>query len=167
MKEGTSWERKFWNRFFLGLAIAIAVVVLAVIVFVPSEVAEERGSAAYGWLNEETVTLTATGSAGAATGTGITDSFIRGRLLAIHVDYGAGGVSTTDITFTLASPALTLLTLTDANTDAWYYPAIELTGATGSGFTVYDRTPISGQLSIAAAGSNAGTVAVITFWYGE
>jgi len=135
----------------------------------PLEVEEPvaRTTTSYGALREEVVVVTATGTAGAATGSQDSDGAIRGHLYAMHLDYGASVTTTTDITISLSSPSLTVLTTTNSATDAWYYPAAAQTGAGGSGTGTYDRLPISGRLTAAVAQSTSGTPLTVTVWWGE
>jgi len=113
-----------------------------------------------------TVAVTAAGAAGAATGTG-TSGYICGHLHAIHVDYGAGISTTTDLTVSQASPALTVMVQADSVTDAWYYPAVQRTGADGAAISAqYDRAPVCDELTVSVAESTAGT-SLVTFYWGE
>lgn len=160
-KAGKEWLIALVATIVAGLAI------LTLIFALPGEQPEARTSASYGYLNEYVVTVAGTGSAGAATGSGTTDGPVHGHLYAVHVDYTADISTTTDLSLTLASPALTLLTLTDTPTDTWLYPAVQQTGNTGSGISgAYDRMPIEGYLTIGAAESTSGTIATVTIWWG-
>lgn len=86
------------------------------------------------------VSVTPVGDAGSATANTTTPAIIRGRLLAIHCDFAATAHANTDTTIaTTSSPTTTILTLTDTNTDGWYYPKHVVHGATGTAQT-FDGT---------------------------
>lgn len=56
-----------------------------------------------------------------------------------------------------------ILTVTDANTSAWYYPRIAAVGITGSALTWYEPPVVAGELvvTLAQAGNaKTGTVTV-------
>lgn len=112
------------------------------------------------------VIVTATGSAGAAAGTG-TSTYVCGNLYALHLDFAATISNTTDITITQATPALTVLALTDNYTDTWYYPAAQQTGSDGTGTSTYARLPVCDQLTLSIAESTAGTLVTMTVLWGQ
>lgn len=99
-----------------------------------------------------TVKLTPVGGAGAAAASGDTPYPISGQLMGTFVDYSGQGV-TTDLTVaTKNAPAKTLLTLTNINTDAWYYPraqAHDTVGAPITGF--YTPIPVDDYLTVTVA----------------
>ena len=123
----------------------------------------------YGRMNVEVITVTTTGNAGVAAGTGTTDGFIRGHLHAIHLDYAGTLTTTTDITVSLASPAKTVMYKLNSVTDAWYYPEAQATGGDGAAISgAYDRMPINGRLVVAVGSSTAAASAVVaTIWWGD
>lgn len=105
------------------------------------------------------VSVTVAGSAGSATGTASTQ-ILNGKLLAVHVDY-VSQPATTDVTITANSPSMSVLTLTNANTDVWKYPRQLLDGVTGSALTgVYEPLPIFGAVSVSVAQGDPGSVVV-------
>jgi len=149
------------------LAIVLAVLLLLLTACGPVEQPVARGSSNYGWLREEQIVVTASGTAGAASGSQESDGAIRGHVYAMHLDYAPSISTTTDMTLALGSPALTVLSLSDNYTDAWYYPAVQQTGSSGSGTSTYDRLPISGRLTATVAETAATTVLTVTVWWGE
>jgi hypothetical protein len=108
------------------------------------------------------VKVTTTGADGSATGTG-TSRQINGFLLDVYLDFHASAPNTTDTTVALATPALGNITvISNTATDALYMPrknACDIAGAAISG--VYDLYPVSGTISVALAGCNALTDAVV------
>jgi len=162
-------RRRTWNWEPL-LLVAILAIVCGVAARMLMEQPEEpvaRSSTSYGWLHQEEIAVTATGDDGAATGSADSDGPIRGHVYAVHLDYGSSVTTTTDITLSLSSPAVTVMALSDTATDGWYYPVVEQTGSTGSGTSTYDRLPLSGQMTVEVAESTAGTAVTATVWWGE
>lgn len=164
----------------LNLVILLAVIycVVAIVLGVGSTAAVvaalqgggeiARGTTGYGWFNQEQVTLSGIGTAGAVTDSENTDGFIHGHIYAIHVDFESGVTTTTDLTISLASPALTVLQVSNTATDTWHYPAVQQTGSNGSAISgAYDRIPVSGQLLIEAGQSSSGTIGTVTVWWGQ
>jgi hypothetical protein len=106
------------------------------------------------------LTATTTGAAGSAAGSATTGQPIRGRVRAIYVDY-VSQPATTDVVIKATGPDQTILTLTNANTDGWFYPrrVIDTTaGAAAAG--VYDAFAVAGNLNVTVAQGDAGSVAV-------
>lgn len=112
--------------------------------------------------------ITTVGSAGAATGSATTARPVNGRLIAVYVDY-TSQPATTDITLSVTHKAIasstlelsyakTLLTLTNANTDGWFYPRQLLDDTAGADLTaIYDSLPVDGYLSVLVAQGDAIT----------
>ena len=154
-----------------GMALAL-VLILAVLATQCVGVAEEpvpRSASNYGWLREEQITVSATGSAGAATGSGTSDNPIQGRLQAVHLDFASSITNTTDITLTTSSaPSLTILQLSNYYTDTWYYPAAEYTNSAGSGLSAYDHLPMADYLSVSVGETTSSTTLLtVTAYWGE
>jgi hypothetical protein len=151
-----------------GMALVMALLVGFTIYFalVPAEEPVERTSTSYGWLQEESITVTATGTAGSASGNTDSDGPIRGHIYAIHIDFTGGITTTTDTTITLADPSLTIMTLSNSATDAWFYPVVQQTNSAAGGTSTYDRVPVSGRVNVAIAQSTAADT-VVTVWWGE
>ena len=106
-------------------------------------------------------TITASGTNGSATGSDTTNETITGKVMGIYIDYGAGQATTTDVVIATASaPVVTILTVTNSATDAWYYPRTQVHGSAGSGLT-YDGTrvviepmAINDRVSVSVTGAN-------------
>lgn len=95
---------------------------------------------------------------------------LNGKLYAVYLDFGNSIGVGTDTTISSISPAATLLTITDSQTDAWYLPRRQVHTPAGVAMT-YDGTrvvaepyPIAGQIQIAVAGGvEAGTLTATVF----
>ena len=79
------------------------------------------------------------------------------------MDFHASAPASTDTT--LSSPgdpvAVTLLTITNSATDAWYYPSIQLDDNSGSAITgAYIPAIVHGNLLVELAGCDALTDAL-------
>jgi len=113
-----------------------------------------------------TIKVSATGSAGSASGTTI-EAVPLSKLLAIYMDF-TSAPSTTDITVSTPSsgnvPAVTILTLTNVNSDGWYYPQTQIHDNTGSAITgAYMPYTLHGSLSVALAQADAVTDELIAY----
>lgn len=95
-------------------------------------------------IRTQQVTLTPAGSAGSATANGQT-GVISGEIMAVHLEY-TSQPATTDVTIATANaPVNTILTITNAATDGWFYPRHVVHGETGTALTGTaggDRTPV-------------------------
>jgi hypothetical protein len=126
-----------------------------------------RSSEDHVWLRKEIVTITATGTAGAATGSASTDRELYGYVYAVHLDFTTGISSTTDIELRQASPVLQVLRLSDYYTDTWYYPVVQQTGSTGAGTSTYEKVLIQDTLDISVCQTTSGTVGTATIYWGQ
>lgn len=110
---------------------------------------------------------TAAGSAGSATANATTTVRISGFLQGVYVKYNdSPPAGTTDVTIATlgtspAPPAVTLLTLTNAATDGWFYPRVQVHSTAGAAATL-DGTramlvpaPIDDFLKVTIAQANA------------
>jgi len=123
---------------------------------------------AYGWLQVDEVVVAVPATAGAVSASARTTAPVMGHIYAINLDYGSTVTSTADITISQASPALTILSLTDTYTDGWYYPEAQATGSTGSAISgAYDRLPAGDRLTVAAAEMISNTTVTATIYWGQ
>lgn len=108
------------------------------------------------------ISITTSGSAGSATGSGDTSAPVNGRVLAIHVDLMASPGTTTDITIsTKNAPTQTIITLTNVTADAWYYPRQLMDGVTGADLTaIYEALAVDDYVSASIAQANAGAFTI-------
>ncbi len=114
------------------------------------------------------IKISTVGSAGSASGSGhVATPF--GELVAVHLDFDATNApSTTDTTVTsVGNPAtLTILTLTNVNTDAWYFPKTQDHNNVGAAVTgSYSNPLLHGGIDIAVAQADAGTDTVVATVY--
>lgn len=153
----------------LAMVLAVGLVTLSLLLGrIPAGAARAGEMAAQGDSRIEQVTLTATGSNGSATGLVTTTTRLWGYLKAVYVDYGASVTTTTDITISTVSPAGTVMGKADSATDAWFYPSVQLTGITGTVVSgAYGQFPVDDYLTVQAAQSTSGTVAVVRIFYGQ
>ena len=113
-------------------------------------------------IEKHTVKVSTTGSDASATGSLVT-ALPYSELIAVRMDFHASAPASTDTT--LSSPgdpvAVTLLTVTNSATDAWYYPSIQLDDNSGSAITgAYVPAIVHGNLLVELAGSDALTDAL-------
>lgn len=108
----------------------------------------------------------AAGSAGSATNNTDTTAVVSGRVLALYVRYNdSPPAGTTDVTVATAGtqhPAVTILTLTDAATDGWFYPRAVAQDTAGADVTfdgtneLYTEIPICDYVNVKIDEANAG-----------
>ncbi len=113
-------------------------------------------------IEKYTIKVSTTGSSGSATGSLVT-ALPYCELLAARLDFHASAPGTTDTT--LSSPggpvSVTLLTVTNSSTDAWFYPTHQLDDSSGSAITgAYIPAVIHGNLLVELAGCDALTDAL-------
>lgn len=117
-------------------------------------------------IRTQKVTVTSSGSNGSATGNGLTPYPVSGRVRAIHLDY-TSQPNTCDVTVaTNGTPVLTILTVTNANTDAWFFPRLLMDDTAGTDLTaIYDAAPVDDHLKISIAQGDDGRTVVATILY--
>lgn len=123
------------------------------------------------------VAVTTEGSAGSATGTGVTEDVVKGRVVRVDVNFHADApAGTTDLTLTQTNEdqAENIVVLTDTATDVTIYPTVQLTDNGGTGRTMdgtrplVDYFPVSDTLTATVAQSDALTdAAVLEIYYEE
>ncbi len=114
-------------------------------------------------------TAAAVQSGGAGTGAGeITTPRIDGFVVGIYVQYvGSPPSGTTDVTIKTegtapAPPTYNILVLTDAATDGWFFPQIQICNTAGSAISgEYTPIPVADTINIAMAGANTGDQAKV------
>lgn len=101
----------------------------------------------------------AVGSAGSATINATTPGVITGLVMSIYVQYNDSPPATTDVTIATAGtrhPALTLLTLTNANTSGWFHVMAAQHDTAGAAVTDKQKMLISDQIKVTVAQADAG-----------
>lgn len=118
-------------------------------------------------IKSERIKVTTTGTNGAAAGSGT--AVIRGKILALYLDYHASApASTTDVTITTEDPvSRTIYSKANSVTDAWVYPRVQVQSNAGTGveyatgFPIYEPYVVCGTVKVAIAESNALTDCVV------
>ena len=114
-------------------------------------------------IEKHVIKVSTTGSSGSATGSLVT-ALPPCELRAVYITFHASAPASTDTT--LSSPgdpvSVTLLTVTNSATDAWYYPSIQMDDNSGSAITgAYVPGLIHGNLLTELAGCDALTDALV------
>lgn len=119
-----------------------------------------------GNLYQDQWTVTVTGAAPSGSGSQAgPGGGVEGLLYGVHLDYGSGITTTTDVTLTVGSPEMTVFVKSDNATDGWFYPSVQLTGSTGSAVSgAYERFAVQGSLTAAVGQSSTGTLTVTVLW---
>lgn len=127
-------------------------------------------------INQLSIAVTTTGSAGSATGSGDSEYVVNGKVLAVYLDYHASAPATTDITLKTkgrAGPSYNVLVVGNNATDVLKFPRLQVhDGVDGSAMT-YDGTrkvaepaPVADYLTVDVAGADALTGCVVVYvWY--
>lgn len=121
----------------------------------------------YGPLN----TGVAAGGAGVATNNATSTVDINGAVFGVYIQYNdSPPAGTTDVTIATAGtspkpPALTLLTVSNAATDGYFYPRVEMQDNTGSGLSTYDLPLIADKVKVTIAQANNGDSADVWVLY--
>ena len=106
----------------------------------------------------------AAGNAGSAENNNSTDQVLSGKLLAAYVKYNDSPPGSTDVVIkTLGTesgspPSTTLLTLTNKNSDGWFYPRVtpdDQLGVDLTALTVLEPLPFTGKINVSIGGANA------------
>jgi len=130
---------------------------------------------AYGY---ESITINsgaAAGNDGSATANNTSGHIVVGEICSIGVTYGDSPPGTTDVTIATAGnngPALTLLTLTNANSDGWFHLRHKTDDESGADITydgsneVYEKVCIADNIKVTIAQANSpDTAEVVVVYY--
>lgn len=115
------------------------------------------------------VTVTgAAGGAGVATASATTSRIIAGLIRAVHLAYTDSPPATTDVTIAEAtnSPAMSVLTITNAAADGWVFPMAQADNQAGTDITGMGAPiAVSDYLTVTIAQANDadGVVATIVW----
>ena len=120
-------------------------------------------------ITRRTISVTgAAGGAGVATANTTTNEKLNGELFAIYLEYlDSPPAGTTDVTIaTVASPATTLLTISNAATNAWFYPMAQAQTNAGASITNQGRAYVlDDQVKVTIAQANNGDGVNATLLY--
>lgn len=113
----------------------------------------------------------AAGSAGSATANTDTQNRLVGEVTGIYIRYDDSPPNTTDVVISTkgtypAPPSTAILTLTNKNTDGWFFPRTPPHATDGQvlvALTVYEPYHIDDVVNISIAGANAGDS--VTCWF--
>ena len=123
-------------------------------------------------IRREVISATgAAGGSGAATVNASSAHPIVGEIVAVHLSYQDSPPNTSDVTLAEAnnSPAMTVLSVANANTSGWFFPRAAVHDTAGAARTydgsnaVSDRIPVHDhlKLTIAQADNGDGVIATI------
>ncbi len=104
----------------------------------------------------------AVGSAGVALADGDSTIILVGKIMAIYVEYVDSPPSTTDVVIkslgtSPAPPTYTFLTLTNKNTDGWFYPHVLIDDVVGVDIaSEYTAQMVHDLINVSIDGANAG-----------
>ena len=112
--------------------------------------------------------LRATPSTGGAGTSGVTSDprTISGRVIAVGLKYlDSPPAGSTDVTVEMlantdVAPARTVLAVTNAATDGWFFPTAAMTG--GAAGDLQGGIPVDGQVTVAIAQANDGDGVIAT-----
>lgn len=118
-------------------------------------------------IQRESVTVTTTGTAGVATGTG-TSKAIRGKILALALNFHASAPATTDVTVRCTFPFnYDIVVVTNSATDVYLTPRAKPVDNANVAITnAFDFFIADSSVEVVVAQSDALTGAVVvTIWY--
>ena len=115
------------------------------------------------------------GGSGASTNNNTSSHVVVGQICSVGVTYNDSCPAGTDVVIATAGnngPALTILTLTNANTSGWFHPRHVVDDSAGAdieyadGFSVYDKVCVADNLKITVDDANDGdSVDVVIVYY--
>lgn len=103
----------------------------------------------------------AAGGAGSATSTTTTTTRVCGRIAGVYLKYNDTPPGTTDVTVKTkgtspAPPTYNILAVTDAATDGWFYPAVQIHTTAGAAIAgEYKSIPVDDYIQVVIAQANA------------
>lgn len=113
----------------------------------------------------ETIVVTASGSAGAATGTATSERTVHGIIVGVHLARTTTPVATTDVLVKeRRTPGHKVLEVADLAADNWYYPTrpvhSNVDGSEVEGSR--DYVTVKDVLEVTVEGANEGSVVTVT-----
>ena len=116
----------------------------------------------------------AAGSNGSATNNGTSTHIVNGEICSVGVTYGDSPPASTDVTIATTGdhgPALTILTITNANSDGWFNVRHKLDDESAADISydgteeVYGKVAVSDTIKVTIAGANANDTAEVVILY--
>ena len=112
-------------------------------------------------IRQYAISVTVAGEDASAVGSSDSDRPVRGEIVAVHVAYTTQP-SGTDVVITGKDEDQPILTITNGNSDGWFYPRAQIDTVAGAAITAqYDRIPIDGYVNVDVDDGNAGAVDVL------
>ena len=115
------------------------------------------------------------GGSGASTNNNTSSHVVVGQICSIGVTYNGSPPASTDLVIATAGnngPALTLLTLTNANSNGWFHPRHVVDNNAGAdieyaaGYSVYDKVCVADNIKVTIAqANNPDTAEVVIVYY--
>ena len=129
----------------------------------------------YGYSSVSISSGATTGGSGASTNNNTSSHVVVGQICSIGVTYNGAPPASTDLVIATAGnngPALTILTLTNANSDGWFHPRHVVDSNAGADITydgtrvVHDKVCIADNIKITVSQANDDdSVDVVVVYY--
>ena len=129
----------------------------------------------YGYSSVSISSGATTGGTGVSTNNNTSSHIVVGQICSIGVTYNGSPPASTDVVIATAGnngPALTILTLTNANSDGWFHPRHVVDNNAGAdieyadGYSVHDKVCISDNIKVTIAqANNPDTAEVVVVYY--
>ena len=131
----------------------------------------------YGYSSVSISSGTTAGGAGVSTNNNTSSHVVVGQICSIGVTYNGSPPASTDVVTATAGnngPALTILTLTNANSDGWFHPRHVVDNNAGAdieyadGYSVHDKVCVADNLKLTVSQANDGdSVDIIVVYAGS
>ena len=117
----------------------------------------------YGYSSVSISSGTTAGGAGVSTNNNTSSHVVVGQICSIGVTYNGSPPASTDVVIATAGnngPALTILTLTNANSDGWIHPRHVVDNNAGAdieyadGYSVHDKVCVADNLKLTGSQAN-------------
>ena len=131
----------------------------------------------YGYSSVSISSGTTDGGAGVSTNNNTSSHVVVGQICSIGVTYNGSPPASTDVVIATAGnngPALTILTLTNANSDGWFHPRHVVDNNAGAdieyadGYSVHDKVCVADNLKLTVSQANDGdSVDIVVVYAGS
>ena len=129
----------------------------------------------YGYQSVSINTGDTSGGSGSSTANNTSSHVVVGQICSIGVTYNGSPPSSTDVVVATAGnngPALTILTLTNANSDGWFHPRHKIDDESAADVTydgtneVYDKVCVADNIKVTVSQANDDdSVDVVVVYY--